>query len=142
MWAEAVKYVVPTIFSTQNALRELAPEFKWAGLGNLLGDYGKYVCIKKYGLIKATAGARNYDVTTSDGKSVQIKTNHAANMIGYHGKADLMLVIHVSDDGEFEEIYYGDFEPGENASNFSKRDNKKTITISKLRKLNAELHAS
>jgi hypothetical protein len=136
---EAVKHIIATVFSAQNALRELAPEFKWAGMGNLLGDYGEYVCIKKYGLTKATAGADGYDARTADGKSVQIKTNHAASMIGYRGEADLMLVIHVDDSGEFEEIYYGDFAPVKNASNFSKRDNKSTITISKLRKLKREL---
>ena len=142
MSAEAVKHIMATIFSAQNALRDLAPEFKWAGMGNLLGDYGEYVCIKKYGLTKAIAGAHNYDATTSDGKSVQIKTNHSAKMIGYRGEADLMLVIHVKDDGEFEEIYYGDFKPVKSASSFSRRDNKNTITISKLRQLKQELDVS
>ena len=141
MSVEAVKHIIATVFSAQNALRELAPEFKWAGMGNLLGVYGEYVCIQKYGLTKAMPGSNGYDATTSDGKSVQIKTNHSASMIGYRGDADLMLVIHVKDDGEFEEVYYGDFELVKSASNFSNRDNKSTITISKLRKLQQELDA-
>ena len=141
MSVEAVKHIIATVFSAQNALRELAPEFKWTGMGNLLGDYGEYVCIQKYGLTKAMPGSSGYDATTSDGKSVQIKTNHSASMIGYRGDADLMLVIHVKDDGEFEEVYYGDFELVKSASNFSKRDNKSTITISKLRKLQQEFDA-
>lgn len=135
MSIEAIKHIIATLFSAQNALRELAPEFKWAGMGNLLGDYGEYVCIKKYNLTKATAGADGYDARTADGKSVQIKTNHAAKMIGYRGEADLMLVIHVHNNGDFDEIYYGDFAPVKNASNFSRRDNKHTITITKLRRL-------
>ena len=142
MSVEAVKHIIATLFSAQNALRELAPEFNWAGMGNLLGDYGEYVCIKKYGLIKAIPGATGHDAKTSDGRSVQIQTNHSASMIGYRGEADLMLVIHVKDDGEFEEIYYGDFGSVKNASNFSKRDNKSTISISKLRKLKQELDES
>lgn len=39
----AVQHIMATLFSAQNALRELAPEFRWAGLGNLLGDYGEFV---------------------------------------------------------------------------------------------------
>ena len=35
---ETIRHVVATIFSAQNALRSLAPEFKWRGVGNLLGD--------------------------------------------------------------------------------------------------------
>jgi hypothetical protein len=41
----AVRHIIATVFSAQNALRELAPEYKWAGMGNLLGDYGEFVCM-------------------------------------------------------------------------------------------------
>jgi len=54
---EAVRHIMATLFSAQNALRSLAPEFRWAGLGNLLGDYGEYVAIEAYGLEKAPAGS-------------------------------------------------------------------------------------
>jgi len=32
-------------------------------------------------------------------------------MIGYRGEADKMLVIHVQSNGDWEELYYGDFKP-------------------------------
>ena len=44
MSIDAIKHIMATVFSAQNALRALAPEFKWAGMGNLLGDYGEYIC--------------------------------------------------------------------------------------------------
>ena len=138
MSAKAIKHIMATVFSAQNALRELAPEFKWAGMGNLLGDYGEYVCIEVYDLKKAPAGSNGFDATNSEGKTIQIKTNHAANMVGYRGEADLFLVIHVDVNGDYEEIYYGDFNIVKENSNFSKRDNKRTITISKLKKLASE----
>ena len=47
---QAIKHIMDTVFSAQNALRTLAPEFKWAGLGNLLGDYGECVGIDYYNL--------------------------------------------------------------------------------------------
>ena len=40
--------------------------------------------------------------------------------------------------GDYKEIYYGDFNIVRENSNFSKRDNKRTITISKLKKLASE----
>ena len=135
MRVEAIKHIIATIFSAQNALRELAPDYKWAGMGNLLGDYGEYVCMQAYNLTKAPAGSEGFDAITKDGKTVQIKTNHAASSIGFRGDADLMLVIHVKDNGEFEEIYFGDFQIVKDNSSYGKRDNKQVITISKLKKL-------
>ena len=51
--SEAIRYIIATFFSAQNALRSLAPEFKWIGLGNLLGDFGECVAIEHYGLKKS-----------------------------------------------------------------------------------------
>ncbi len=139
--SNAVRHIIATVFSAQNALRELAPEYKWAGMGNLLGDYGEFVCVEHYHLTKAPAGADGHDAITTDGKTVQIKTNHAASSIGFRGEADLMLVIHVHSGGEFEELYYGDFQTVKDSSRYSARDNKQSISISKLKKLMLEKEA-
>ena len=134
----AIRHIIATVFSAQNALRELAPEYKWAGMGNLLGDYGEFMCIESYELTKAPAGSNGYDALTVDNLTVQIKTNHAASSIGFRGEADLMLVIHVKDNGDFEELYYGDFQTVKNNSRYSARDNKQSITVSKLKTLVAQ----
>jgi hypothetical protein len=132
---EAVKGVISSLFASQRALRALAPEYKWAGLGNLLGDFGEFIAVSVYGLSKAPAGSNGYDCLNAEGKSVQVKTNHAPNQIGFRGEADLMLVLHVSTSGEWEEVYYGPFRLVAAASRYSARDNKKMISISKLRSL-------
>jgi hypothetical protein len=139
---EAIKHIIATVFSAQNALRSLAPDYKWAGMGNLLGDYGEFVCVEAYGLTKAPPGSDGYDALTPDGRKVQIKTNHASGTIGFRGKSDLMLVIYVGADGEFSEIYYGDFAIVQANASYSKRDNKSVITISKLRQLAAQNEAT
>jgi hypothetical protein len=133
--AEAVKHIMRTLFSAQNALRALAPEYKWAGMGNLLGDYGEYVTVQSYGWKKAPAGSNGFDAITPEGKTVQIKTNHAANQVGFRGDADLLLVIHVDDDGEWEEVFFGDFSVVKTICRYSARDNKHMIAISKLKQL-------
>ena len=50
-----------------------------------------------------------------------------------------MLVVHVSANVEFSEIYCGDFAAVQASSNYSKRDNKSVITISKLKQLAAQI---
>lgn len=129
----SIQHILASIFASQRALKTLAPEFNWAGLGNLLGDFGELVAIDHYELVKAPPGSDGYDALTADGQSVQIKTNYAANQIGFRGSADLLLVIGVNDDGSWQEIYYGSFESVKQAARFSARDNKHMIAISKLR---------
>ena len=97
--------------------------------------------MEHYHLTKAPAGADGYDAITTDGKTVQIKTNHAASSIGFRGEADRMLVIHVHSGGEFEALYYGDFQTVKDSSRYSARDNKQSLSISKLKKLMLEKEA-
>lgn len=132
---EAIQHILATLFAAQNALRALAPEFRWAGLGNLLGDFGECIAIDHYNLKKASASSGEYDALTSDGETVQIKTNHSVSQIGFRGEADLLLVLHVSDDGTWEEVYFGEFQKVKELSRYSQRDNKHMIAISKLKKL-------
>lgn len=136
---EAIKGIISSLFASQRALRALAPEYKWTGLGNLLGDFGEFIAIEKYGLAKAMSGSDGYDAKTQDGKSVQVKTNHAASQVGFRGQADLMLVLHVRADGEWEEVYFGPFAPVKAASRHSARDNKEMIAITKLKAMHKVL---
>ncbi|KAF0191299.1 MAG: hypothetical protein FD165_1895 [Gammaproteobacteria bacterium] len=131
----AIQHLLASIFASQKALKELAPDYNWSGLGNLLGDFGELIAIDHYDLTKAPSGASSYDALTQDGKTVQIKTNRAAGQIGFRGDADLLLVIGVSNDGQWKEIYYGDFKAVKNLSRYSARDNKHMIAVSKLEAL-------
>jgi uncharacterized protein DUF6998 len=137
---DAIRHILATVFSAQGALKTLAPEYKWAGLGNLLGDYGEFVCVDTYGLTKAPSGASGYDAMTSEGKTVQIKACHASSQIGFRGNADLMLVIKIEIDATWSEVYYGPFKDIADAASYSKRDNKHTMTLSKLKSLARQKH--
>jgi uncharacterized protein DUF6998 len=83
---DAIRHIVATIFSAQDALRDLAPEQRWTGMGNLLGDYGEYIALSSYNLKKAAGGADGYDAVTADGLKVQIKANHSSSTIGFRGR--------------------------------------------------------
>ena len=128
----AVQHMVASIFTSQKALRSLAPDYNWSGLGNLLGDFGEFVAISHFGLSKAPAGSSGFDATDDQGRTVQIKTNFAAKQIGFRGEADLMLVIRVRDDGTWNTVYFGDFQQVKENSRYSSRDNKHMIAVTKL----------
>ena len=49
-----------------------------------------------------------------------------------------MLVIHVEENGNWNEIYFGDYDLVEKNSTFSARDNKRMIPILKLKRLQEE----
>lgn len=132
---EALKGVMASLFASQRTLKALAPEFKWAGLGNLLGDYGEFIATTAYGLKKAPSGSNGFDAITSDGKTVQAKTNYAANQIGFRGSADLLLCLKVSDNGNWEEMYFGSFAAVREKARFSARDNKHMVPTSLLKSL-------
>lgn len=129
---EGVKSIIGVVYSSLDTLRIFAPEYRWKGLGNVLGDYGECVAIASYNLTKAPSGTEGHDAITSDGKTVAIKANHSSSSIGLRGVADLLLVIHVEKNGDWYPMYYGPFMPVRDASTFSKRDNKYTITVKKL----------
>ena len=135
---EAVQAVMATLFSARRVLKALAPEFRWTYGGNLVGDFGEYMTAHHYGLTLAGRGSTGHDAVTSSGKTVQVKTNHSSQTIGFRGEADLMLAIRITDDGEFEELYFGEFKRVVENSSFSARDNKRTITVRKLKELAAE----
>ena len=132
---EAVKHMLATIFSAQNALRDLAPGQKWRGMGNLLGDYGEYVALANYGLKKALGGSAGYDAVTPDGLKVQIKANHSSSTIGFRGESDLLLVLRVDSSADWKELYYGPFKPVRERATYSERDNKYMIPVARLQEL-------
>ena len=132
---KAVQSTFASIVRTRHTLKILAPEFKWTIGGNLVGDFGEYIAITEYCLLPAPKGSKNFDARTQDGKTVQIKANHEAGMIGYKGEADLTLVIQIQDDGDWKEPYYGDFQQVKDVSRYSARDNKYMISRKQLERL-------
>jgi hypothetical protein len=132
---EAMKGVLASLFASQRTLKSLAPDFKWAGLGNLLGDYGEFIAIEAYGLTQAPRGANGYDAITPDGKKVQVKANYAASQIGFRGEADLLLCLKIDLNGDWTEIYYGDFQLVKQAARYSARDNKSMVAVTILNRI-------
>lgn len=132
---EAMKGVLASLFASQRTLKSLAPNFKWAGLGNLLGDYGEFIAVEVYNLQPAPRVANGYDAIRPDGKKVQVKTNYASSQIGFRGEADMLLCLKIDANGDWAEIYYGDFALVKQAARYSARDNKHMVAITALQRI-------
>jgi len=87
------------------------------------------------GLTKAGAGSSGYDAMNPEGKTVQLKINHASHTIGIRGEADLLLALKVQADGTWEELYYGDFQSVIASANWSKRNSKHSIPVRALQRM-------
>jgi hypothetical protein len=132
---EAMKGVLASLFASQRTLKSLAPQFKWAGLGNLLGDYGEFIAGEAYGLRQAPRGANGYDAITPEGKTVQVKANFAATQIGFRGEADMLLCLKINLTGDWAEVYYGDFSLVKKVARYSARDNKHMVPLAVLQRI-------
>jgi len=127
--------IISSLFASERALKLLFPNYNWAVSGNVLGDMGELLAIAHYNLKEVPNGTKDYDALTQDNKTVQIKTNRHAKMIAFRGEADLLLVLHINDDGNWTTLYYGDFAIIKKNCNYGARDNKYSITLTKLKKI-------
>ena len=127
-----VQKIIANIFSAQNSLRSLAPEFNWRGMGNLLGDYGEFIAVNHYGFSKAKSGTKGHDVQDDDGVKIQVKTTHSGKNIKFRETTEKILVLKIHEDGSWGEIYFDDFAPILKLTGYSKRENRYRVSIKKL----------
>ena len=80
-------------------------------------------------------GEAQVDAITVDGKKVQVKANYAASQIGFRGDADMLLCLKIDLNGDWTEIFYGDFALVKQAARYSARDNKHMVAVSALIKI-------
>ena len=141
MGEDKVYKAVKNIFENIKDLKELDSSFTWE---NLTGDFGEYIGINEFDLTKADRGTKGYDAVTSNNKKVQIKATRTGNQIKFHleDEVELLLVLQIFDDATWEVIYYGSFYKAKELKNFSKRSNRYTININKMKKLYKEMGES
>jgi hypothetical protein len=132
---EAMKGVLASLFASQRTLKSLAPNFKWAGLGNLLGDYGEFIATEVYNLQQAPRGANRYDAVRPDGKKVQVKTNYAASQIGFSRRGRHASVLKNRLERRLDGNLLRRFRACEGGGRYSARDNKHMVPISALLKI-------
>lgn len=108
--------------------------------GHLLGSMGEVYAAKAYGVRLFRSSEKTHDGIAADGRMVQIKTTQRAS-IGLGSMPDCLIVLHVTESGEFIETYNG---PGDTVWNLVKdrkmpKNGQYQISLSKLSMLNTEV---
>ena len=108
--------------------------------GHLIGSIGEVYAAERYGIKLFISSKETHDGTAPDGRLVQIKATQRKS-IGIGSEPKFLIVLHISEQGEFEEIYNG---PGYNVWDQVKdkllpKNGQYQVSLSKLRELNAKV---
>ena len=102
--------------------------------GHMVGSLGEVVAAERYGLELFEASHPVHDAVAADGRLVQIEATQGTK-IALNECPDFMIVLHLSRDGSFEEVYNG---PGAliwEACGKMQKTGQRQITLTKLRNL-------
>ena len=137
--AAGLREKIRNIYAIAAELETMFPGRKFNPDGNMVGIIGEAIAEVEYrvelfalctpGIDGAVCG-RNVQIKTTQGREVAVKKPKAA---------DLLLVIRISSDGNWERVYDGDSERVWNALATQKESfmREKTISVKRLRQLQA-----
>ena len=106
--------------------------------GHMVGSLGEVVAAERYGLELFEASHPVHDAVAVDGKLVQIKATQGTK-IALNECPDYLIVLHLSHDGDFEEIYNGPGASVWDVCGKMQKTGQRQITLTKLRKLQEEV---
>jgi len=136
MTIASVPDLVRRLYGIVGELEAAFPGRHFTPDGHLLGSLGEVLAAHHYGLELLPASRATHDATSRDSRPVQIKATQG-NRVSMRADCDLLLVLKLDRHGGFEEIFNG---PGTTvwaAAGPMQRNGQRTISVSKLRKLNA-----
>lgn len=122
------------LFSITQELEKMYPSRKFTLDGHLVGSIGEVLVSDKYGLTLLPNSTETHDAVDFRGRLVQIKSTQT-DRISISSEPQYLIVIQISSNGEWQEIYNG---PGKivwNNAGKIQKNGQRQITLIKLRKL-------
>ena len=104
--------------------------------GHLVGSLGEVYAAERYDLTLFEASHPVHDAYDADGRLVQIKATQRERG-ALSGRPDFLIVLLISADGTFDEIYNGPGKPTWSTRTPDARQYQ--VSLSRLRKLNAQV---
>ena len=102
-----LRETIKSLFETVEQLETAYPGRHFTLDGHLVGSLGEVFAAEEYGLKLLEASYPVHDAKTNNGRRlVQIKTTQG-NRIGIGECPDFLIVLHLSQEGMFEEVYNG-----------------------------------
>jgi len=129
-----VPQIVQKIYESVGELEKLFPGRHFTPDGHLVGSIGEVLAAHRYGLTLLPASSAGHDAISPSGKCVQVKATHG-NSVGIRSECDHLIVLRISQDGSFDEVYNGPGDMPWDAAGRMQKNGQRAISLGRLREL-------
>ena len=126
--------IIRQLYGLVAELESTFPGRRFTPDGHLVGSIGEVLASHFYDLKLLRSSSQCHDALTQDSRAVQIKATQA-NRVALRSQPDHLLVLKISRNGSFEEIYNGPGELPWNSCSDEGSTGQRQISVTTLRKL-------
>lgn len=125
---------IQEMYSIIQELEDNFPGRPFTPDGHMVGSLGEVLVAERYGLQLLKPSAKTHDAVDSFGRNIQIKATQK-NSVALSSEPDYIIVIKISQDGNFQEIYNGPGDVVWSSSGKMQKNGQRRILLSKLKTL-------
>ena len=126
--------IIQDLFRTVFELESRYPGRKFSIDGHLLGSIGEVIAAEYYGLTLLPNSSERHDAKDEQGRLIQIKATQI-DRISISSEPDYLIVIQITSDGNWSEIYNGAGSRVWNNAGKMQKNGQRPISIAKLKLL-------
>ena len=131
---KTITEIIRGLFETVRELEQRYPGRKFSIDGHLLGSLGEVIAAEHYGLTLLPNSYEKHDAKDKQGRMVQIKATQI-NRIAISSEPDYLIVIQITPDGNWSEIYNGAGSRVWNNAGKMQKNGQRPVSIAKLKSL-------
>ena len=126
--------IIQDLFRTVCELESRYPGRKFSIDGHLLGSIGEVIVTEHHGLTLLPNSSERHDAKDEQGRLIQIKATQI-DRISISSEPDYLIVIQITSDGNWSEIYNGAGSRVWNNAGKMQKNGQRPISIAKLKLL-------
>ena len=131
---KSISEIIQGLFETVRELELRYPGRKFSIDGHLLGSIGEVIAAEYYGLTLLPNSSERHDAKDRQGRLIQIKATQI-DRISISSEPDYLIVIQITSDGNWSEIYNGAGSRVWNNAGKMQKNGQRPISIAKLKLL-------
>ena len=135
---KSITEIIQDLFETVRELEQRYLGRKFSIDGHLLGSLGEVIAAEHYGLTLLPNSYERHDAKDKQGRMVQIKATQI-NKISISSEPDYLIVIQLTPNGNWFEIYNGAGSRVWNSAGKMQKNGQRPISIAKLKILMASV---
>ena len=132
--ASRIPRLVTRIYEVVQELEELFPGRRFTPDGHLVRSIGEVLADHSYGIELCPPSFPGHEGRTEDGKLLQVKATQRGS-IGLRSEPEMLLVLQLSPDGSFHEVFNGPGSIAWEAAGPVQKNGQRGISVSKLARL-------